>query len=96
VRPVVVAGQRAVVDGRAACAGCGGPVGPGAWAHGREPTAFLTPVDLASAGLSYREFGRRHPWAVDPDYGPVTSAKDWAAARDRLAAYWSADGAPYP
>jgi hypothetical protein len=99
VLPVVVAGRRAVVDGRAVCAGCGGPVvpvGPGAWAHGRERTAFGTPVDEASVGLSYREFGRRHPWAVDPEYGPVTSAEDWAAARDRLAAYWSADGASYP
>ena len=99
VRPVLVAGRRAVVDGRAVCAGCGGaviPVGPGAWAHGREPTEFLRPVDRASVGLSYREFGRRHAWAVDPEYGPVTSAEDWAAAQDRLAAYWSADGASYP
>jgi hypothetical protein len=95
---VLLAGQRALVDGRAVCAGCGGPVvpvGPGAWAHGREQTAFLTPIDETSVGLSYRQFGRRHPWAVDPAYGPVTSAADWAAARDRLAAYWSADGVPY-
>jgi hypothetical protein len=99
VRPVVVAGRRAVAHGRAVCAGCGGPivpVGPGAWAHGRAATAFLTPVDPVSVGLSYREFGRRHPWAVDPEYGPVTSAEEWAAARERLAAYWSADGASYP
>jgi len=43
--PVLLAGRRAVVDGRAVCEGCGGPVvpvGPGQWAHGREPTAFLT------------------------------------------------------
>ena len=62
-------GRRAVVDGFAVCAGCGGavvPVGPGRWAHGREPTAFLTPVDEASVGLSYERFGRRHPWAVRP------------------------------
>ena len=98
VRPVVAAGRRVVVDGRAVCAGCGRPVtpvGPGAWAHGRARTAFLTPVDEASVGLAYPEFGRRHPWAVDPAYGPVTTAEDWAAARDRLAAYWSAGGASY-
>jgi hypothetical protein len=96
---VLLAGRRAVVDGRAVCEGCGGPVvpvGSGQWAHGREPTAFLTPVDQASVGLSYPEFRRRHPWAVDPEYGPVTSDADWAAARDRLARYWSADGASYP
>jgi hypothetical protein len=96
--PLLLAGRRAVVDGRAVCAGCGSPVvpvGPGAWAHGREPTAYLTPVDQASVGLSYRQFGRRHPWAVDPGYGPVTTEADWAAARDRLAAYWSAGDAPY-
>ena len=54
--PVLLAGRRAVVDGRAVCEGCGGPVvpvGPGQWAHGREPTAFLTPLDQASVGLSY-------------------------------------------
>ena len=98
VRPVVVAGRRAVVDGWAVCAGCGGPVvpvGPGAWAHGRERTAFLTPVDEGSVGLSYEQFGRRHPWAVDPEYGPVTSAEDWATARDRLDAYRSAGGGSY-
>jgi hypothetical protein len=98
VSPVVLGGRRAVVDGLAVCAGCGGPavpVGPGAWAHGRDRTAFLTPVDRASVGLSYPEFGRRHPWAVDPEYGPVTTPEDWAAARDRLAAYWSAGEASY-
>ena len=89
-------GRAVVVDGRAVCAGCGrpAPVGPGA-GHGRARTAFLTPVDEASVGLAYPEFGRRHPVAVDPAYGPVTTAEDWAAARDRLAAYWSAGGASY-
>ena len=83
VRPVLVAGRRAVVDGRAVCAGCGGPVvpvGPGAWAHGREPTEFLRPVDRASVGLSYREAAR----ALRVREGTIMSRL--FRARDRVAA----------
>jgi hypothetical protein len=52
-------------------------------------------VDRASTGLSYEQFARRHPWAVDPSYGSVTTVADWAAARDRLGGYWSAGEATY-
>jgi hypothetical protein len=94
-RPLVAGGRRVAVDGHPICAGCGAavvPVAAGTWRHGRDRPAFLTPVDRASTGLSYAEFGLRHPWAIDPAYGPVTSAAEWETARPRLAAYFTAFG----
>jgi SAM-dependent methyltransferase len=98
VTPLVMGGHRVLVDGHPICAGCGGavvPVAPGRWSHvppGRPypyRLPYLAPVRWEALRdlPTYRHFADRYPWAVDPEYGAVTTPEQWHEGRERLARY---------
>jgi len=98
VRPLVLGGRRAVVDGHPICAGCGTaavPTGPDRWRH-REPgepyprdSPWLRPVTWAEVrGLtSFPDFAERYPDVVRPARGEQVTEDDWREGLRRWTAY---------
>ncbi|WP_326557600.1 class I SAM-dependent methyltransferase [Micromonospora sp. NBC_01796] len=105
VRPLLLGGRRALVDGHPICGACGAavvPSGPDRWRHlpAGQPyprrSRWLAPVTLAELRKlpTYEDFAARYPDAVRPAGGPATATtrQDWLTGRHRLEAYESALG----
>jgi len=103
VRPLLLGGRRALVDGHPICAGCGAavvPRGPDRWRHlpaGRpypRRSRWLAPITLSELRElpTYEDFAARYPDAVRPAGGlaGATTRQDWIEGRRRLEAYHAA------
>lgn len=98
VRPLVVGGRRAVVDGHPICAACGVaavPTAPGRWRHQevgeRYPydSPWLQPVTWAVFRelTSFADFADRYPDVVHPPRGEPVTEDVWREGWRRWAAY---------
>ncbi|MET0133257.1 MAG: hypothetical protein ABW215_06655 [Kibdelosporangium sp.] len=98
VRPLLLGGRRAVVDGHPICGVCGTaavPTGPDRWRH-QEPgepyphdSPWLRPVTWAVVRTltSFSDFAGRYPDVVCPPAGAPVTEDDWRDGRRRWEAY---------
>jgi hypothetical protein len=98
VRPLILGGRRAVVDGHPICAVCGTaalPVGPGRWRH-LEPgepyphdSPWLQPVTWSVLRdlTCFADFAARYPDVAYPPQGAPLTEENWREGRRRWAAY---------